>query len=402
MEIVRNYFKKTRQRNDYKISTVSSILNIPQSYISQWENNKRDLSSNIVTSMFSLFDIDYQEAINSYNTNVDIYNNLLLELCYMRESPSNLLLKLKSPRDNSLEYSYYLVLKLLFNSSSKKAINLKPEIDSNLQLLTPPHKVVYYFALGCYYYIHSEKNLAIEYYQKALSFGPLKFITSLVYYNLSSIYCAENKYLYSLTCLEKSIQEFQREVNLKRIIAAYNTKGLILMFSNSTKKAKEEYLRLLRITNFFNEHYLDRIIINNLVLTLIDLEEYSSAYKYSMDLIDIFNQKTAVCYFYAIWSSYKNGFNDESLHLISIAQNYCLKNDFHNELIELTRQYILKEKVGSQLVKCYRMINSKGTIIMKVFILKLLIEFHIEAPSKKSLRSALKYYQELSSLLAEH
>ncbi|WP_373119067.1 HAD hydrolase family protein [Holdemania massiliensis] len=118
MEIERNYYRRLRLQNEYKISAISSMLNIPIAYISQWENNKRDLSNEDVISLFKLFNIDYETFIDAYNRKIDIYNKLLLELCYMRQSMENLNSQLDVPKSNSLEYPYYLVLKLLFNCSS--------------------------------------------------------------------------------------------------------------------------------------------------------------------------------------------------------------------------------------------------------------------------------------------
>ena len=86
--ITRQYFKKFRLFRECKLSTLSHDLTIPQTYISQWENHKRDFNVGTVEKLYRYFGLDYITMIGSFEASLSEYNNILKELAYLKQPNS--------------------------------------------------------------------------------------------------------------------------------------------------------------------------------------------------------------------------------------------------------------------------------------------------------------------------
>lgn len=405
--IFRQYFKFLRMKNECKLETLAKELNISTSYLSQWENNKRNLNEKIVNEMFSFFKTSGTQVRENFNKNIDILQMCYLDIIYIKELNRFEEFEKTTPNNfiDSMEYPYYLVIKYFYNCG-KPDDDLQSSIEKLLPQLTDDFIGIFYLTIGCAYNNIKNYNKSIVYFRKGLKMTNNPYITSMIHFNSGNTYqrCSNSTDAYDEILIAKS--QFEECLAINRSIACMNSLGVISLNRFQYDKSIEILKRTKTLGDYLNVNFLSDTVTNNLAWAYLLKGDYSESLVYSEKLFSEYNRTCSSAYFYVFYNLVQLGKLKEAEvyyhNYQSMIETKEIEIDFHNELIGLVKILWFdnkpKSEVNSRIKEIYEIVTKFGSIEMKLLILDLIVKYYEKKRNYKKCNEFLLCKDKLMSI----
>lgn len=248
----------------------NGICSIP--YLSKIENNKIEANPEIISLLCDKLRINFDDILLMHTKFkkllTDIYiaiNNKESSIVYslwnnLNELKNNIL-------DSDLINSYYLISfrYYLFISNLDLARNVEKKINKLKKTFTKQHYFQYYYFKGLYFSLNQNylegitnflkaKNLQVEIQNKDIN------LTCHLALTYSQNFNSPLAIQYGLEALDN----FQNELNLKRIAECHTILGINLTRVGDFDKALNHYNKVLKVASTYNDHKIFSKTLHNI------------------------------------------------------------------------------------------------------------------------------------------
>ncbi len=379
--ILNRYFSYIRNKEGIKIDILSKDVGIASSYISQWENNKRDLPVEKLDKLFSHFDMNVYELIDNLKNEFDVLYGCFIDYYYMRNSERiNEIFKKRSK--NTMLYPYHVIVRSLIND--QKSQTLIESLRQYEAYLSCEFKQLYCI-LKCEYHIsRKEYKTAITLYTNAIKLSQNPHILSLLYYNRGIVYLKDNRQFECQNDLNEARIYFKESYCHQRNIGCHSTLAVLCACNNRQSTGQMMFDEAFSLCGYFEYGNYMIPVLKDYCLYNIKLGNYEKSLKTAFDLYNKYNQMK------------KYG---ECLEIIKACKttNYESGGTLYTQLMELLKLMIKGDykPVRECSKKCHRIVQNKGTFILKLIVFEVTSTYFKE---NKKYSLALRSMSELISL----
>ncbi len=378
-------FRLNRNEKKIKIKQISKALDISQSKISNFENERTTLSEKQIRELYLFIGFEY----NNHNMDdlmkkirfsvLSIYNCICYEKKDIAQKHQNLM-EFKGMVKCSYPYITWLLGDFIYYVYyPKKAYDYSlhaEQLLDHLEYLEERFKQILYDTMGLYYKNRCSFDKANEYFNKALQISVSDTVTAMTNYHKGVMYNKCNKPLEALLMIQKAKQIFDENSNFYRSVMCCFEIGNVYMNLDYYEKAENMYKSCLR--NVKKTSFEEPIrLYNNLLWDYLLWGKYNKVLYYGEKAIKI-DSEFPMVYFYMAFSCWKTNNKELQKTYLKCMQN-CMSNALKKNqlLMKAFTFYISNKNIKSKekiLVKAYESYIENRNHKFALFTLKLLAE----------------------------
>lgn len=387
-------YKLHRNTTGFTLSDLAALTGLALSKLSDFENNKTQLSYESLNSLYAYIGIQATFPVDSETIANEKFNNLynsILTLnnkhgyCYkeFREierciycTPSYLIFLLGDFIYNvyypqNQEYDYFKHIKT---------------ISDNIQLLKSNYKQIFYDAVGVVYKNNHDLDKADFYFNLALSESGTDQSLAMVLYHKSMVENQLGKLSNSLSNITKAKSIFDKNLIIKRSIMSNLSLGIVHVRLGNYKQGEELYLQCIEASQLVSLKNTT-VAYNNLVWCYILSLDYKQAIFWGLKTIEIDNTLPMI-YFYLSYASWKLKDMKSAKNYIQSAQQLKSKGiDYTKSIISafstLINQSLSAYKIEKMFLISLKEAKKLNDYQLQMFVYELIIDLYIENENEK-------------------
>lgn len=351
------FIRYEREKEEMTLSFMADIVGITKSFLSDIEHGKKMPADYTLKKIMSVLDIEFhedvsihEEALEKMNEMYQLYSDCNIEK--MKELNKKIVSNELKYRNSYAFLTYDLirfVYELNVNSNLEKCMKFIEKLNKFYHLLSKDEMVIFDDAKGMYHYKKRDMKQAEEFYKKALESATTNVQKALICYHLTLLYQLKNNQLDSLIYCEQSIQYYNKEYNIYRLLHLEIFKGTCYARERLFDKAIHIYEKVIENAKKNNIEEIVSRAYNNIAWTYLKANNYEKtieSVEYSLKCKN--ERQHEEIYIYIPYSYYKLGKYEESLDRIE-AYRTDLVNSIQLSFLEAIQARI--ENQGDLFVK---------------------------------------------------
>lgn len=336
------FIRYEREKEEMTLGFMSTIVGITKSFLSDIEHGKKMPADYTLNKIMSVLDIEFHDDVAIHEEALE-----KLKEMYQLYSDGNIeeMMKLNQTLvsdeliyKNSYAFLTYDLIRFVYelnvNSDIVKCEKFIEKLDIFYHLLSKKEMVIYDDAKGMFYYKKREFKSAEQFYKNALESATTNVQKALICYHLTLLYQLKNNQLDSLIYCEQSIQYYNREYNIYRLLHLEIFKGTCYAREGLFDKAINIYEKVIENAKKSKFDKVVSLSYCNIAWTYMkafDYEKVIENTKLSLEYDE--NREFREIYMYIPFSLYKLKRYEECLQLIEKNNKY-LENDAHFILLK--------------------------------------------------------------------
>lgn len=400
--IIALIIKRKRQDLGYKAEYVAKLANISLSYLSMIEHGTAKPNEQILSNLFKILEIEYNEDqtwLENHRLKINNVHKAILDYdVEKRNNIYNALIKNEEELLNSILVADFLIMKLGY------LVTVGKECDSLIRLLEhhtnkfqSDQYNLYAYYLGVNYKNKLDLKMAKDTFISLLDKGVQLTLLPMIYYQLGQIENRLNDELKSFSFNDQAYKLFMNIGNMRRAIQVLSQMALTYTTNGRYKQAELIYERLIDHTKSMNLSKLERnIIYNNASLNAIKQGDFDHSLKL-LNQLKADSDQIPAFYFNKAWSLYNKKSYKKLMEFINFSQDCGALDRYINDCLTLIK-YLCStddQKIEATLKKIETYISKEGDYDAKEFIYGQFVELY---QRQHQYKNAFKYSMLINSL----